>query len=79
MIALRQCCWPGSAATASCCLPWRECCVGGAISPAVADALYDAYGWTGGCWFGAALPLVGLAIWTARLRRSRRQLTEVAA
>jgi predicted MFS family arabinose efflux permease len=53
--------------------------VGGAISPAVADALYDAYGWTGGCWFGAALPLVGLAIWTARLRRSRRQLTEVAA
>jgi predicted MFS family arabinose efflux permease len=53
--------------------------VGGAISSAVSGALHDAYGWTGVCWFGAAVPLIGLAIWVARLRPSRQALAEVAA
>ncbi|WP_375485896.1 MFS transporter [uncultured Jatrophihabitans sp.] len=44
--------------------------VSGAISSAVAGLLHDAYGWTGVCWFAAALPLVGLVIWAFTLRPS---------
>ena len=45
--------------------------IGGAIASAVAGALHSAYGWTGMCWFGAALPVLGLILWTARLRPSQ--------
>lgn len=45
--------------------------VGGAIASAIAGALHSAYGWTGMCWFGAALPVAGLVLWTARLRPTR--------
>jgi len=45
--------------------------VGGAIASAVAGALHSVYGWTGMCWFGAALPVAGLVLWTARLRPRR--------
>jgi predicted MFS family arabinose efflux permease len=45
--------------------------VGGAVSSAVAGGLHDVYGWTGVCWFGAVLPLVGLSIWAVTLRPSR--------
>ncbi len=44
--------------------------IGGAIASAVAGALHSAYGWTGMCWFGAALPVLGLILWTAKLRPS---------
>lgn len=46
--------------------------VGGAIASAVAGLLHSAHGWAGVCWFGAALPLLGLAVRTARLRPSRQ-------
>jgi predicted MFS family arabinose efflux permease len=45
--------------------------VGGAIASAIAGVLHSAYGWTGMCWFGAALPLLGLVLWTVRLRPTR--------
>ncbi len=45
--------------------------VGGAISSAIAGVLDSTYGWAGMCWFGAALPLLGLVLWTARLRPTR--------
>ena len=46
--------------------------LGGAISSAIAGALHSAYGWTGVCWFGAALPLVGFGSgWPACARPSR--------
>src|ERR1700754_3026611 len=38
--------------------------VGGAIASAVAGTLYETAGWTGSTLFGAALPLVGLLIWS---------------
>jgi predicted MFS family arabinose efflux permease len=44
--------------------------VGGAISSAVAGVLHSAYGWTGVCWFAAALPLAGALLWALRLRPS---------
>lgn len=42
--------------------------VGGAIASLVAGLLHSAYGWAGMCWFGACLPLAGLALWVVRLR-----------
>lgn len=42
----------------------------GAIASAVTGVLHGAYGWTGVCWFGAALPLLGLLVWTLSLRPS---------
>ena len=39
--------------------------VGGAICSAVTGVLHDAGGWTGVTLFAAALPLIGLAIWSA--------------
>jgi predicted MFS family arabinose efflux permease len=48
--------------------------IGGAIASAVTGALYDDAGWTGSSLFGAALPLVGLLVWTySRLRARRTQ------
>ena len=46
--------------------------LGGALATAVSGVVSDAYGWTGVTLLGAALPLVGLAIWAASaLRRPR--------
>ncbi|MCW2784761.1 MAG: major facilitator superfamily 1 [Marmoricola sp.] len=44
--------------------------VSGALSSAVTGVLHGAYGWTGVCWFAAATPLVGLVVWSLRLRPS---------
>jgi predicted MFS family arabinose efflux permease len=49
--------------------------VGGAIASAVAGALYGAVGWTGSSLFAAALPLVGLVIWSVSRLRARQQVT----
>jgi predicted MFS family arabinose efflux permease len=46
--------------------------VGGAVASAVAGALYEAIGWTGSSLFAAALPLVGLVIWSVSWIRARR-------
>jgi predicted MFS family arabinose efflux permease len=48
--------------------------VGGAIASAVAGVLYDAVGWTGSSLFAAALPLVGLVIWSVSRLRARQQV-----
>jgi predicted MFS family arabinose efflux permease len=53
--------------------------VSGAVSSAVAGVLHDAYGWTGVCWFGAALPLLGFVVWALRLRPSQAPAQRVAA
>ena len=45
--------------------------IGGAVCSAVTGLLHDVYGWTGVCWFGAALPLVGFVIWSLCLRPSQ--------
>jgi predicted MFS family arabinose efflux permease len=46
--------------------------LGGALATAASGVVGDAYGWTGVTLLGAALPLVGLAIWAAStLRRPR--------
>jgi predicted MFS family arabinose efflux permease len=45
--------------------------VGGAIASAIAGILHAAYGWTGVCVFAAVLPLLGLLVWTLRLRPSQ--------
>jgi predicted MFS family arabinose efflux permease len=37
--------------------------LGGALATAVSGILHNAYGWTGVTLLGAALPLVGLAVW----------------
>ncbi len=42
--------------------------IGGAICSAVTGLLHDSYGWTGVCWFGSALPLLGLIVWSCYLR-----------
>jgi predicted MFS family arabinose efflux permease len=47
--------------------------VGGAISSALAGVLHSGYGWAGMCWFGAVLPLIGFAVWAARLRPSQQR------
>jgi predicted MFS family arabinose efflux permease len=49
--------------------------VGGAIASAVAGALYEAVGWTGSSLFAAALPLVGLVIWSVSWIRARQHVT----
>jgi len=36
--------------------------IGGTVSSALAGRLHAAYGWTGVCWLGFALPLVGLVV-----------------
>ncbi|SFI68352.1 MFS transporter [Amycolatopsis sacchari] len=46
--------------------------VGGAAASAVAGAVYDLAGWTGSSLFGAALPVLGLGIWTWSRVRARR-------
>jgi predicted MFS family arabinose efflux permease len=43
--------------------------IGGAISSAVAGALHSTYGWVGAALFGAALPVLGLIVWSTSLRR----------
>lgn len=56
--------------------------VSGAIASAVTGVLHGAYGWTGTCWFGAALPLAGFVMWALWLRPSQapeRQEREAAA
>ena len=45
--------------------------IGGAVCSAVTGLLHDAYGWTGVCWFGAALPLAGFVVWSLYLRPSQ--------
>ena len=45
---------------------------GGAIASACAGALHSAYGWRGAALFGAALPLIGLAVWAANAWSVRR-------
>ena len=47
--------------------------LGGAVATGTSGAVHDVYGWTGVTLLGAALPLVGLAVWTvSALRRPRR-------
>ena len=53
--------------------------ISGAISSAVAGVLHDAYGWTGVCWFGAALPLLGFVVWALWLRPSQAPARRAAA
>lgn len=38
--------------------------LGGALASGISGVLHDDYGWPGAALFGAALPLVGLVIWT---------------
>jgi predicted MFS family arabinose efflux permease len=38
--------------------------LGGALATGVSGAVHDSYGWTGVTLLGAALPLVGLAVWS---------------
>jgi predicted MFS family arabinose efflux permease len=45
--------------------------LGGAVSSAVTGALHGAYGWTGVCVLGAALPVAGLLVWAYGLRPAR--------
>ncbi|MFI1760581.1 MFS transporter [Streptomyces sp. NPDC020800] len=45
---------------------------GGALSSAVAGALHTAYGWTGVCALGTALPLAGLLVWALGRRTTTR-------
>ncbi|MCF3136317.1 MFS transporter [Streptomyces olivochromogenes] len=46
--------------------------VGGSASSAVTGALHTAYGWTGVCAVGAALPLAGLLVWAHGRRTTAR-------
>ncbi|PRY44847.1 MFS transporter [Umezawaea tangerina] len=46
--------------------------VGGAVSSAATGVVHEAYGWTGVCVFGAALPLLGLALWAHGVRAAKR-------
>ena len=57
---------------------------GGAISSALTGVLHHRYGWTGACLLGAALPLIGLAVWgrgrwTARATTTRTEAADLAA
>ncbi len=45
--------------------------ISGAICSAVTGVLHNTYGWTGVCWFAAALPLVGVVVWSLYLRPSQ--------
>lgn len=49
--------------------------LGGALATGVSGAVHDSYGWTGVTLLGAALPLVGLAVWAVstlgQLREAR--------
>ncbi|QMU80460.1 MFS transporter [Streptacidiphilus sp. PB12-B1b] len=46
--------------------------LGGSLATAASGAVHDSYGWSGVTLFGAALPVVGLAVWTvSALRRGR--------
>ncbi|MFJ2648067.1 MFS transporter [Streptomyces sp. NPDC087420] len=51
--------------------------LGGAAGSGIAGILHDGHGWTGVTLFGAALPVVGLAVWTVSTLRQRR--TEAAS
>jgi predicted MFS family arabinose efflux permease len=53
--------------------------VGGAIASGISGALYDAGGWAGVTLFGAALPLIGLGVWTWSTVRARRSVAVVNA
>jgi predicted MFS family arabinose efflux permease len=53
--------------------------VGGAIASGISGALYDTGGWAGVTLFGAALPLIGLGVWTWSAVRSRRPVAAVTA
>jgi predicted MFS family arabinose efflux permease len=37
--------------------------VGGTFASLVTGILHDRYGWTGACWLGVVLPLVGFVVW----------------
>jgi predicted MFS family arabinose efflux permease len=52
--------------------------VGGAVASAGSGALYDAAGWTGVALLGAALPAIGLVIWSFSTLRGRRPQTAEA-
>jgi predicted MFS family arabinose efflux permease len=52
--------------------------ISGALSSAATGVLHQAYGWTGVCWFAAALPLIGLLVWTLTLRPSLAPATQRA-
>ena len=43
---------------------------GGAIASALTGALHQTYGWSGACWLAGGLALLGLLVWTVRLRPS---------
>lgn len=47
---------------------------GGAIASAVSGMLFEHYGWAGATLFGAALALIGLALWTGSQIRHRRSV-----
>ena len=46
--------------------------IGGTISSALTGWLHSAYGWTGVCWLGFALPLVGFVVWLSGRVHGRR-------
>ena len=46
--------------------------LGGALATGVSGAVHDSYGWTGVTLLGAALPLVGLAVWSVSTLRQVR-------
>jgi predicted MFS family arabinose efflux permease len=46
--------------------------LGGALATGVSGILHDSYGWTGVTLLGAALPLVGLAVWAVSALRQPR-------
>ena len=37
--------------------------IGGTVASLITGALHDRYGWTGACWLGVVLPLVGFGVW----------------
>ena len=46
--------------------------LGGALATGVSGVVHDSYGWTGVTLLGAALPLVGLAVWSVSTLRQVR-------
>ena len=46
--------------------------LGGALATGLSGAVHDSYGWTGVTLLGAALPLVGLAVWSVSTLRQVR-------
>ena len=53
--------------------------LGGALATGVAGVVHDRFGWTGVTLLGAALPLVGLVVWTVSTLGGRRAERAAAA